>query len=54
MEKDKQKLQEIIELHEKNVEELQEKLKQCEADLKDAEQVKTTIMSLVQTRSFRK
>lgn len=53
-EKEIQKLQEVIKIHENEIEKLQEKNQQCESDLKEAEQMKNTIMQLMQGRTFRK
>lgn len=53
-EKEKQKLQEIIELNEKEITKMRGKVETYEVELKDCEQMRDTIMNLMQTRSFKK
>lgn len=52
-EKEIQKLLELIKLHEKELVQKQEKIQQYETELKEGEQMKSTIMSLMQARSFK-
>lgn len=53
-ESNNQKLEEVIKIHESEIEKLHEKIQQCESDLKEAEQMKNTIMQLMQGRTSRK
>lgn len=53
-EKENQKLQEIIKHNEKELVSKQEKIQNYEVELKESEQMKSTILNLMQTKSFRK
>lgn len=53
-EKENRKLQDIIKLNEKEIIQMREKVQSYEVELKDCEQMKSTIMNLMQTRSFKK
>jgi predicted nucleic acid-binding Zn-ribbon protein len=52
-EKEKQNLLDLVKLHESQIVEKDKKIQQCEVELKEAEQMKNTIMSLMQGRSFK-
>lgn len=52
-EKDKKNLQELVKLHETQILEKEKKIQQQLEELKEAEQMKNTIMSLMQGRSFK-
>ncbi|CRK90995.1 CLUMA_CG004683, isoform A [Clunio marinus] len=49
-----QRLHELVKMHENEIVQKQEKIQQYEIELKDCEQMKNTIMSMMQTRSFKK
>jgi len=52
-EKENAKLLEVVKLHEVDLVKKQEKLTQYEHELKESEQIKNTIMSLMQSKSNR-
>lgn len=50
-EKENQNLQELVKIHEKELVQKQEKLQQVENELKEGEQMKSMILSLMQSKN---